>query len=240
MTFYSAILLGLLASLHCAGMCGGLQSVLQRTQIIRSPRQTTLHLLALNGGRISTYIVMGLVLGALGRSIITGLDIPLITQFTRSMTALVLLLLGLKIIYSPFQPFRWLERLGARVWARVSANEGIGHSTRLAGSYRMGLIWGFLPCGLVYGVLLSTLFADSYHSGALIMAGFGLGTVPSMLLTGGMYQGFRNVIRAPASRLVGGAVFIQAGVLMLVAPLIVSTGFMANYPIVMQQMFCFN
>jgi len=238
MTFLSALLLGLLASAHCAGMCGGLQSVLQQSFVIRSRSQAAVHLMALNLGRLSIYVMLGVLFGALGSKLLGIINIPELTRTARLMAAFVLIALGVQLIFSSTKPFQVIENIGAKLWGVVRRLHPKGGADSVGRSYRLGLIWGFLPCGLVYGVLLTTLFANNALQGAFTLLGFGLGTLPAMILTGSLYQHFRSLVRARYVQLFGGIIFIQGGLLIMLAPLFTDLGFMRAYPQVMSTMFC--
>jgi sulfite exporter TauE/SafE len=238
MTFLSALILGLLASAHCAAMCGGLQGALQQPLVMRSRRDGMWHLLMLNAGRILTYVLAGVMLSFIGAKVVLQFDIPSITQALRYLAAFVLIALGLQLLLSKSKPFRWIEKHGAAVWQFVQRYMPQQNQSKLRHSLMRGLIWGFLPCGLIYGVLVSTLFLPNTLDAAAVMLGFGVGTLPAMLLTGGMYQAFRSFIRNRAVQTLGGLVFIQGGVFIIFAPWFISTEFMGAYPEIMATMFC--
>jgi sulfite exporter TauE/SafE len=238
MTFLSALLLGLLASAHCAGMCGGLQSALQQSYVIRSRQQAIIHLAALNLGRLSIYIMFGFVFGSLGTTLLGLFDVPLLTRGARYLAALFLIALGLQLIFSNSRPFQSIEKIGGKLWNVISRNRANSSSDSVGRSYRLGLIWGFLPCGLVYGVLLTTLFSNNGLQGAFTLLGFGLGTMPALVLTGTLYQTLRSLVRTRYVQLFGGVTFIQGGLLMILAPMFTSLNFMQTYPQLMSTMFC--
>lgn len=240
MTFVSALLLGLLASAHCAGMCGGLQAALQQPNVIRTVTDAHRHLIALNLGRLTVYVIAGLLFSLFGSILIKVIDVPRISQFTRYLTALVLVAIGVQLLMSKYKPFVFIEKYGAALWRCMRSLLPVTNSNYLRWSFYRGLIWGFLPCGLIYGVLMTTLFADSMLQGGLIMLGFGLGTFPAMVLTGGLYQQLRRIVRNRAVQLVGGLIFIQGGLLMLLAPWFTGMDFMHSYPQIMSTMFCIN
>ena len=240
MTFLSALLLGLLASAHCAAMCGGLQSVLQQTVVIRSTQQAYFHLLALNFGRLSIYCLAGSLLALLGGSIVDYVDVPLLTRSARTFTAIVLIVIGIQLLLPSIRLFAWLELLTRGGWRRIQRYLPRSDDNRLRRSYLGGLIWGFLPCGLVYSVLLTTLFANSSLQGALIMLGFGLGTLPAMVLTGGLYLHLRTMIRNKAVQIFAGIIFIQGGMLIIAAPWFTNMDFMRAYPQLMSGLFCIS
>ena len=136
--------------------------------------------------------------------------------------------------------FQLLEKFGAKLRAQVRQRQPKDGAESLGRSYRLGLMWGFLPCGLVYGVLLTTLFANDALQGGLTLLGFGLGTLPAMILTGSLYQHFRSLIRALYVQLFGGFIFIQGGLLIIFAPYFTDLGFMRAYPQLMSTMFCIS
>ena len=204
MTFVSALLLGLLASAHCAGMCGGLQSVLQQSFVIRSQQQAAVHLLMLNAGRLSTYVLFGVVFGALGSTLLGIVDVPQLTRGARLMAAAVLIALGVQLMLSQTKPFQLLEKFGSQLWTKVRFLQPKEGADSVSRSYRLGLMWGFLPCGLIYGVLLTTLFSNEALQGGVTLLGFGLGTLPAMVLTGSVYQHVRRLVRARYVQLFGG------------------------------------
>lgn len=240
MTFLSALLLGLLASAHCAAMCGGLQSALQQTMVIRSTQQAYIHLLALNFGRLSIYCLAGSLLALLGGSLVDLIDLPQLTRTARIFTAIVLILIGIQLLLPGIRLFNWLEALTRSWWQRIQRYLPNSDNNRFQQSYLRGLIWGFLPCGLVYSVLLTTVFANDSLQGALIMLGFGLGTLPAMVLTGGLYLHLRTMIRNKAVQIFAGIIFIQGGILIIAAPWFTNMDFMRAYPQLMSGLFCIS
>ena len=240
MTFLSALILGLLASAHCAGMCGGLQTALQQPSVLRSANEIVRHGLILNAGRLTTYCVAGALIAAGGAGFLQALDLPQITQAVRYFTALLLILMGYQFLFSRHKPFAVVERLGGTLWQVVSKHMSADNSRAPFTAFKRGIAWGFLPCGLVYAVLLTTLFSAGPLQGGLVMLGFGLGTLPAMLLTGGVYQHFRSVAHNNNVRWLGGLVFIAGGVLMVAAPWLVDMDFMHGYPPLMSSLFCLS
>ncbi len=241
MTFWSALLLGLIASPHCAGMCGGLQLAFQRGTeprvALRSATQQRAHLLLLNLGRISTYVVAGVGFAWLGLGLVSQLNIPQISSVLRVFAAIVILLIGAQLLWQSHRPFYYLEGLGSALWRYVSRYIKFD-SGRYQHSYISGLAWGFLPCGLVYGVVLSAVFAPDLLDSGLIMLGFGLGTLPVMLLTGSAYQAFHVWHKSSSVQIAGGVFFVVGGLLMLTAPWWVSKEFLKEYPQLLNLVFC--
>ena len=245
MTFWSALILGLVASPHCAGMCGGLQMALQggidggaqNSVVIRSASEQRLHLLFLNMGRVCTYVTAGVLFAWLGLAFVSSLSIPQISSVLRGVSALVIISIGLQLLFRNQRPFHFLEGLGSSIWKVVSVLIKYDGSLYRQ-SFVSGLAWGFLPCGLVYGVVLTAVFADGLLDSSLIMLGFGVGTLPAMLLTGSVYQWFRAWSRSTSVQIAGGLFFIVGGLLMLSAPYWVSKEFLKDYPQLLNMVFC--
>ena len=240
MTFLSALLLGLLASGHCAAMCGGVQTVLQQPTVVRSAGGMARHLTVLNLGRITTYVIAGVAFSGFGSLLIGWVDMPTLAQLFRIAGGAVLVLIGIQLVSAQAKPFATLEWLGAGLWARINGRFNNRNHNRISRSYLNGMIWGLLPCGLVYGVLVTTVFVNTGYQGALVLLGFGLGTLPAMLLTGGPYQQFRLFVGHRGVRWAGAVVFVQGGLLMLLGPWLADANFLQNYPQLMSSMFCLS
>ena len=185
MTFISAFILGLLVSAHCLGMCGGLQTVFQQTQVIQSSRQAAVQIVMLNLGRLTTYTFAGVIFAWLGASLIIKLPVAEVSKIIRVLMAIMLIFIGLCLFGGKKRLAIWLEKAGAPLWQKMQTMIYPG-SVRWHRHYLNGVAWGFLPCGLVYAVLITAIFSGSSVNGGLIMLGFGLGTIPSMVLTGGI------------------------------------------------------
>lgn len=224
--------------MHCAAMCGGLQSVLQGPNVIRSQRQARTHVFFLNLGRVSTYTAAGLAVGYLGSGSLNLIQLPEFAQGLRIFTGLVLIFIGLQLIFVRTRPFAFLERVGAGLWRVASRHLPRQDKTSSYTSWLTGFIWGLLPCGLVYSVLLTTAFSEAPRHAAYTMLGFGIGTLPAMLMTGEFYAHLRDLVRSKAAGLIGGIFFIQGGVLVLMAPYLVSKDFLRAYPQLMNTFFC--
>lgn len=241
MTFLSALILGLLAGAHCAGMCGGLQMAMQaggsQEVTLRSRKEALTHLLLMNFGRIITYVFAGVFFTYIGYAALNGLNITNSAKWLRIATGVVIFLIGLQILLGKHRPFQFIEPLGAAVWRPVS--KLINHtSNRKSQSLITGLAWGFLPCGLVYSVLLVTVFSNDVSASALTMLGFGLGTMPSLIFTGLLYTRFKQTISNRSFQWVGGLFFMLGGSLILSAPYWVNRDFMYDYPQLLSLAFC--
>ena len=112
----------------------------------------------------------------------------------------------------------WLERAGAHLWKYI---EPLGRRyipVRSVGqAFLLGLVWGWLPCGMVYAVLALALTSGSGSAGGMLMLAFGLGTLPALLTMGLAVNTLGRWIREPRVRLLAGVVVMVMGVFMLLA-----------------------
>lgn len=175
----SALLIGLLTSSHCLAMCGGISGALG----MAAAAQRHLLLLLFNIGRIACYSVLGFFLGSL-----TGiLDGPM-GYWTFGLR----LLAGLMLIAIAGYIGQWwmglsrLEALGQRLWRHVSLlAQRLMPVSSPQQALAIGVLWGLLPCGLIYSTLVwASAQAGSPAGTAVLMAGFGVGTLPAMLGAG--------------------------------------------------------
>ena len=216
--FISAFLVGLLGGVHCVGMCGGIVGALTMSlpaDYRREPRRMLPHVLAYNAGRVASYTVAGGLLGGAGyvASRLSGLYQA---QMVLSIIAgLFMVALGLYLGGWWFGLTR-IEEAGGRLWRRI---EPLGRRfLPVSTPYRafaLGLVWGWLPCGLVYSVLIWAMASGSVSTGALITASFGLGTLPTLLALGVVATRLAAFVRRPSVRRVAGGIVIGFGLLQL-------------------------
>jgi sulfite exporter TauE/SafE len=239
MTFFSALILGVLASIHCAGMCAGLQGVLQGERSLRSPAQAFHHSLVLNVGRITTYTVLGVILALVGAQALNVFQLQQWILPLRAFTAIILIVIGLQLITLNRGFLSFLELPGKILWNKASQFVH-SSSNRFVHSYRNGMIWGLLPCGLLYSVVLTAGLAASVVDAGLVMLGFGVGTLPAMLLSGQAFHSFKTSLSQSGVRTAGGLFFVIGGLLMLSAPYWVSMEFAERYPLLVDSVFCLS
>ncbi|HQS98664.1 MAG: hypothetical protein B7Y26_05920 [Hydrogenophilales bacterium 16-64-46] len=178
LSLLTALLAGLLGGVHCVGMCGGIVAAFSFRADGSAP-PFRLHL-AYNLGRITSYVLFGALAGALGASLKLADFLPV--QATLFVLAqVVMILLGLYL--AGFN--RWVlvfERVGGTLWNRIRpVFQKLLPVRSTPQALLAGMAWGWLPCGLVYSVLVSALAAGSATSGAALMLAFGLGTLPNLL-----------------------------------------------------------
>lgn len=208
--YIAVFLVGLLGGTHCIGMCGGIVSALT-VQAPGGPRQWPLHL-AYNLGRISSYALAGAVLGAVGGAGLLLNDmlpvqLALYVLANLMLVALSLYLTGLT------RALALTERAGQRLWARIQPFTARFLPARsVSRALPLGMLWGFLPCGMVYSVLTTALLTGSALRGAGLMLAFGAGTLPNLLLAGFLLQRFRDIVQGRGVRLASGLLVLGFGV----------------------------
>jgi len=215
----AAFIAGLAGSAHCFGMCGGLAGALgMRARLASSsPIQGAMRALLFHVGRIGGYATVGAIGGALGHSVHWALDLTRFESVLRIIAGTMTLLIGARVLFR-VNALAWLERFGARLWRHLRPlTNRASTSAHWLGPIAMGLLWGWLPCGLVYSMLLMTFAAGNAITGAAMMAAFGLGTLPAMAsFSIALGTPWSRVSAQPCFRSVTGAALIILGVWMIV------------------------
>jgi sulfite exporter TauE/SafE len=186
-TYLTAFSIGLMGGVHCVGMCGGIVGALSfglhRQMGALSPSLFKL-LFAYNCGRLFSYTMAGALLGGIGWIAANWLEIRQLQQLLQIFAGVIMLLLGLYLAGWWLFLAR-LEKMGGLVWKYV---EPLGRKLLPVKNVRhalaLGLLWGWLPCGLVYSVLIWSIASGGFQQGALLMLSFGLGTLPNLLAMG--------------------------------------------------------
>lgn len=214
-TYLSAFLIGLLGGVHCVGMCGGIISALTLGVQSRDTTDSTAtlfpYLLSYNLARIASYTLAGFIFGGLG-SWITNLVFFNQAQIILKLFAgIFLIALGLYLA-NWWRGLSRIEQLGSYVWRYIEpvARRVIPVRT-IPQAVTAGFIWGWLPCGLVYSVLVWALSSGSALNGSLLMLSFGLGTLPMLLVIGLFATRLRGFMQSRFVRLAAGVLVIAFG-----------------------------
>jgi sulfite exporter TauE/SafE len=202
-------LVGLLGGTHCVGMCGGIVGALAAQQANGS-RAWPIHL-AYNFGRIFSYTMAGALVGAIGGLGIAFGPVAWVQLGFYVLANLMLVALGFYLM--GFQrTLAFAERSGQSIWRRIQPFTATFLPVRgVAQALPLGMLWGWLPCGLVYSVLAMAMVSGSVSRGALAMLVFGLGTLPNLLLAGFLFSRFKRFAQAPAARVIAGLLVLGFG-----------------------------
>ncbi len=212
----AALLTGILVSAHCIGMCSGISGLFAVQLEVASLHSRMAMALTYNVGRVASYAVMGLLVGLLGSRVVA--TTPALAGPVRLLGGVVIVLIGLQIAFN-WRFLQPIERMGAVLWAKLApAAKGLLPVTSLPRALGLGLLWGWLPCGLVYSVLLLAATSERATNGALVMLAFGLGTMPAMLLTGMGAAKLSQLMQKRGARLGLGILIVGLGLITLAMP----------------------
>ncbi len=182
----------------------------QRASIVRAS-------LAFNAGRITSYVIAGALVSGIAGSIaervvmndLAPIRLALFAFGQCLVIATGFYIAGATAVLAPF------ERAGQYIWNRMQSFVGPRLNAHFRDShaepFAFGLLWGWIPCGLVYGTLATAMASGSMQNGAIIMAGFGLGTLPAMLAASAAAAPMRRLAQMRHVRIAAGAVIVTLG-----------------------------
>ncbi len=216
-----AVSVGLFSAFHCLGMCGGIIGALSMSlppQIQHNRWQLFPYVLTYNLGRLTSYALAGALMAGLGSGLFDNLSPRFGHLILQWIAALFMIGFGLYLA-GWFPRFARLETLGRPLWRAIEpqAKRLLPVKTPLHALF-FGLLWGWLPCGLVYTALIFSSTAGSATDGALFMTIFGIGTFPATLTAGMLTAWLARLTRQPAVRRLAGISII----VLAVATLLVS------------------
>lgn len=212
-TLAGAFLVGLLGGVHCAGMCGGIVGALTLgLPRGRAADQLPFHL-GYNAGRILSYTAAGGIMGGLGLLLAEFSAIDQAQHILLILAGIFMILLGLYLA-GWWRILTRLEEVGGPIWKRLEPLGRRFMPVRTPGqALQLGLVWGWLPCGLVYSALIWSVSAGGVWRGALLMLAFGLGTLPNLLAMGAAAGALQGFIRRPWVKSGAGLLVILFGLL---------------------------
>ena len=220
-------LVGLLGGVHCVGMCGGIVSAFS----VATPRHrpfpvaiaTESHrfsiiadggprVLAFNAGRIGSYMLAGALAGLLG-SVPALLDLVALQTAAYWLANLMLVALGLTLM-NAWHGLSRLEAMAQVAWRRVQPLiRRLLPVTQVWQAAALGGLWGWVPCGMVYSVLMTALLTGSATQGAMVMLAFGLGTLPLLFIIGVLGTSVQALLQKSTVRRLAGLLVLIFGVL---------------------------
>lgn len=220
LTLGAALLLGLAASGHCLVMCGGISAALGlATARDASGRLRPALLIGYQTGRIVSYTLAGLLAGGVLGQLIGLLDVEAVRRTLRALGACALLL-GALVAFGRLRDPGFA--LGRRLWPRLAPlGRRLLPVTSLPRALAFGMVWGWMPCGFVYTVLLIATLQLDAAGAAATMAAFGLGTAPALLIAAFGAQRYAGFAAARTTRQLAGAVLLASAALTLAGPWLV-------------------
>ncbi len=190
-----AFIIGLLGAGHCLGMCGGITAALSFAVRSHSRASRIMLLVAYNVGRVGSYALMGALLAGAAASL-PEQSLPVLQVLSG-----VLLILLACYLSGLWRVLTVLERAGQRLWRYVQpVGQRLMPVTKPWQALALGMVWGWLPCGLVYSALAFSAVQADALSGGVSMLAFGLGTWPAVLSGGLLADTLRPILQAPAFR----------------------------------------
>ena len=211
LTLTAALLVGLLGGGHCAGMCGGIVGAVTVTLPGSKPKWP--FLLSYNLGRIASYTLAGVLAGAIGASSFFLEHVLPIEKILYALANVMLILLGLYLA-GIWRVLTKLEAVGGKLWQQLQPwSRRLLPVRNITQAVLLGMLWGWLPCGLVYSVLVAAIAtADPIKGGSLMLA-FGLGTLPTLLAMGMTAVQIKAWLQNIWVRRISGLVVIAFGIL---------------------------
>ena len=206
--------LGILSTLHCLGMCGGIVSALSIAMpddVNKNIYKRSKIILGYNIGRITSYTIAGTIAGASSGVVILVFDPQYAHRLLQFLAAIILILIGLNLA-------GWLslsnkfDGIGIRLWRHIQPLvRNLIPVNGFIPAFKTGILWGWLPCALVYSVLLWALVSGSAFRGGLLMFFFGLGTLPSMITAGSLSSSLFEHFRKTKIRKIAAVIIIIFG-----------------------------
>lgn len=235
-SLFPVFLVGLAGSVHCAGMCGGIVGALSLPRapalaaqapafpvpvrtVAASAGASLTCVGAYNAGRIASYMTAGALAGGLAGGAASLAALPAVQAGLYWAANLMLVALGL-FLMDAWRGLARVEQAGQALWRRLAPllrrMNGVGTSGARTGGARMfalGALWGWLPCGMVYSVLVTAMLSGSALDGAGVMLAFGLGTLPMLAALGLAGGRLRALMARRGVRLCCGFAILAFGIL---------------------------
>lgn len=220
-SYLAAFLVGLLGGVHCVGMCGGIVATLG----VGLPQERRMqwsaqlpYLISYNSGRLISYTVAGLLVGGAGALVTDLLLLQQAKLVMQTVAGLFMVALGLYLGGWWFG-LAQVEKVGGLLWRHIEPfARKLMPIRSVPQALIMGLVWGWLPCGLVYSVLIWAISAGSALEGGLLMLSFGLGTLPNLFAMGLVAGKLSSWIRQPVVTRIAGVLVVGLGLYYMISP----------------------
>jgi sulfite exporter TauE/SafE len=211
LSLMSAFLVGLLGGGHCVGMCGGIVGAV--SMHLPQSKSKVPFLLSYNVGRILSYTFAGAIAGLVGASSFFLEHVLPIQHVLYGISSLMLIALGLYLA-DIWHGVTHLEGAGKGIWKTLQPySKRYIPAQNIKQAFFLGSLWGWLPCGLVYSVLIAAIATGSAINGGLLMLAFGLGTLPTLLTMGMAAVRLKTVLQNIWVRRASGLLVLGFGLL---------------------------
>ena len=211
LSLMSAFLVGLLGSGHCVGMCGGIVGAV--SMHLPQSKSKAPFLFSYNAGRILSYTFAGAIAGLVGASSFFLEHVLPIQHVLYGISSLMLIALGLYLA-GIWHGVTYLEGAGKGIWKTLQPySKRYIPAQNIKQAFFLGSLWGWLPCGLVYSVLIAAIATGSAINGGLLMLAFGLGTLPTLLTMGMAAVRLKTVLQNIWVRRASGLLVLGFGLL---------------------------
>ena len=210
-TYLVALLMGIFSSMHCIGMCGSIIGTLTlslKPEIREKKSKLFPYVLTYNLGRITSYTIAGILIGAIEFILTRPLGEGHGHRVLQILSALIMAGAGFYIA-GWFPQFAYIEKSGSWIWKKL---EPLGRKLipvqTLTQGYLFGMVWGWIPCGLVYSTLALAATTGDVVKSTLTMLFFGLGTLPAVMGLGIMTSSLARLAKMERFRQAVGVMFI--------------------------------
>lgn len=196
--YLAALMIGFLGGGHCIGMCGGVMGALSFAIPAEQRGRRWRVLMSYNIGRILSYAFIGVLAGAIGFQLSSGHGLSVL----RLVAGFLLIAMGLYLA-NWWRGLTYLEKMGGFLWRRIQPLSKSLMPVKNSGSaLLLGMLWGWLPCGLVYTALAYALAQASVIESAGVMLAFGVGTLPAVLASGVFAERVKQLMQLQRFRIV--------------------------------------
>lgn len=209
----AALTTGLLGGAHCAAMCGGIATS------IGNGNRGWWQALQPNLGRVLGYVLAGAIVGGLGGGLLGIARTPMLGVAMRAAVGIVLVIAGLRLLDSKGRLPRFFGGPATRFWQLLRPlQRRLIPADTASKRLLLGMVWGWMPCGLSTTLLAAAWLQASASHGALTMAAFGLGTLPMMVPITWAGARFGQRLQRGGFRTAAGLLVLGSGVLTIAAP----------------------
>ena len=212
-----ALTAGLVGSTHCVAMCGGIAGALglsSRSAAVARGVDWRFPL-AYNGGRVLSYTLAGALAASIGAGVTSLAGLAQARTVAQLLAGVVLIAIGIKLARNG-RGLQLLDRPGRWLWSQISPlTRKLLPIRSLPRALLAGMLWGWLPCAMAYSVLLVAALGADVVQGALVMAAFGIGTAPALLLSGSALARVGNLGARRSTRLAAGLLIAAFGLVTL-------------------------